>query len=76
MFYFYSIAEKEQSVTATLTDGQDPACSFSLYVVQIQMSVLSMCVFFLSRAVCLYVYMTSESEHSVSGSLTTTKVHE
>lgn len=42
LFIFYRRAEKEQAVSAALTDGRQPACSISLS----QMSMLYMCAVF------------------------------
>ena len=41
--FFYRRAEKEQAVSAALSDGQEPASSISLYVVQINMYAACVC---------------------------------
>lgn len=59
--------EIEQAVRATLTDGQEPACSISLYLVQIQISLLYVHVFqSLSSSLCFYICIQSVNHLKVT----------
>lgn len=65
LFVFYRRAENEQAVSAALTDGQESACSISLYVVQIQISMLysvRVCLIVSRSVFIFYEYMLPECE--------------
>lgn len=56
-FSFFMGVEIEQAVRPALTDGQEPACSISLYLVQIQIFSLYVHVFQASWFAFMILYV-------------------